>query len=1709
MANGMVQRVVHFRQRGEDGNGIQSITRTYAISTQSATASDTTAPAISGSWSASSPAVTEAYPYLWAREVVTYTNGTSTTKYYCIGARGQNGVDAQDIEWVYIRTKTDVPPVIYSDSSYTDSNSKTYTADDHLPRVNGSGRTDIEINGGSSSYPQCADDPKGVTSEWQYEWEIKREKGTANANGHRSWTAYSGTMTLHNNYAASLLEIDIDNDNDQFGTDSDGKVIDAQSRTTNVTMFYGAERQAFTATPTISLKYEDGTSVPDDVAAATIAVVSGTSNKQYRVTVSVKATGTGSTVFGTSGHSGLYVDISGTCTYGTKSIRFTLEKLMSGAQGVSPTIYQLDLSQKVLTYSRDASNNLVAQSNSVTVGVKRTVGNTTDHLTLAASGLTCTWGYDGTYTTNALSTSNPTITVAAGSVGSHTKVSIQLSTGDKENVTIVKDGTNGANGDTPISCYRWYKEGLTPTKPTGKTDDEPDAVDYLNVPSQAQPTTSWSKTAQNRPADGWHLYMCQSVRHTSASGVITRDAWSDPVRISGATGTPGEDAEEREWIYRKNNNAGYSSTTGTANGTAISGTATVDGSTVYKCYITGDFVPTNWTDNPVGVSADNDIEYASWRDYDKTTKRWGAFHTPIIWSHYGRNGMDGDGVEYVFVRTDKNTPPTWTAEYDSTNNKDSYGVHALSDEHLPQVTVASGTAIMGNTHAYTSGRSGQKAECTDDPQGVSSTWPYEWVLMRTKDSAMADGRRVWDEYGGTMSLWAKYGEDGTSPWVADLDNEMDSISCDDTGYPVTQQTVSTVLSLFYGNTQQTIGNPTVKRNGTAMTLSTASNGVTASWNSSTRTLSVTYATTARITGKDIFTIDVQDSNSTVTRTLTFTVNGVIGDVYNLKPSVSQVNVASGTAKATLSCGYTKNVNGTLTEYDNGAVQIDSKYYIFFRRRLRDTGAWEVSASTGIGVFRRYAVDSNRRLLVETSGYSSSGLDVSTYDAVEFVLGTAVAGDAVTAISAVIDRETVPVVRDGSNGSGADVAVKCVPGSLSVPCTTAGTAIAATSVTPTFTMTIDGSSATITAISAIQRPTGISVSGSGNTRTITVAQGTPASYINQGITFDVTGKVGDDGMSFTRSIAFPMVASQKGDETPVYTIVTDPAAINFRSNAVGNYSPSTVDINVLVKKVTQSGSTDLTPSNNVIDGKYYLYYLDQEAQVWYRATNGNTYHIHEVDAGDALDGLIKSVPYVLSTSSTAHNTDDGITASNTIVRFDVPVICDGRRGSTGATGKMFFPMGEWNSTITYTRTGDLVPLVFFNDGEWNDALECYGNYYYLTADSSRNNTPNDTNSQYWHKADDFGVVITQGLFTEFAKLGKGIFSGDYLFSMNGRIGSVEYNSGTLYGDTPAYIRFLSETKKAERTQSGDFSVNNYYKSTSSVCTLNMSKGETAEVTIKAKASTGTAYVAIFLSTVSNYTTSTTSAQNFYLNGGSSAVKTVDFPTTEKTVIIKFTAPSAGTYQFRARNASSGTLAYEVNPYDAFEPNWWVDLLTGKMSAARGNFVVNVNGDVIVRGAMLSHKTYTWRLPSYSGSTATVLTWDETNNPYSPGVTPTMLADTFILIGDKSNGQFTVMLPQPQDCPGMHLRFVRGWNQSQSNIIIQVIGDLMSVDDYTVGGYGLVENVNGIMDPRGTDGGSLDQQYPYDGGTLELTSGQGRVVGSTDEYWQWIVTYNSEW
>ena len=435
---------------GEHGDGIVSITRTYNISKNATSTNETTAPTDCkhNTWQANSPAVTDEYPCLWCKEVVDYKYKADTTKYYFMGKKGDNGIDAQDCEWVYIRTKTNVAPVISDDSTYTDHNGNNYTKDDHLPKVvagTGGSLADIESDnsGVSTKKYECTDDPKGVDDTYKYEWEIKRTKGRNNDYGSRSWQPYSGTMTLHNNLAESVFQIDLDNEEDQFGTDSDSKVLVQQKRSTGVQLYYGTEAQQLNANNatvkgiTAVLKYsDDDTDVPTTVAEVTKAMRSTTDYTQGIVEVTVKT--------GTFAKTGMYALVTATCARGSKTARFTLTKLMSGAKGENPVIYQLAPTQKSFSFSRAADNSLTPDSRSSQINVAKTEGNTTTVISTAQTGITYKWGWDTDSTAQASGLAVGTsISVSKTDAASHSSVWVELSTGDRETLPIVKDGTHG------------------------------------------------------------------------------------------------------------------------------------------------------------------------------------------------------------------------------------------------------------------------------------------------------------------------------------------------------------------------------------------------------------------------------------------------------------------------------------------------------------------------------------------------------------------------------------------------------------------------------------------------------------------------------------------------------------------------------------------------------------------------------------------------------------------------------------------------------------------------------------------------------------------------------------------------------------------------------------------------------------------------------------------------------------------------------------------------------------------------------------------------------------------------------------------------------------------------------------------------------------------------------------------------------------------
>lgn len=246
-------------------------------------------------------------------------------------------------------------------------------------------------------------------------------------------------------------------------------------------------------------------------------------------------------------------------------------------------------------------------------------------------------------------------------------------------------GYNGSNGQTPIVTITfniYIASNSQPTAPKGGT--------YDNKTQTFTPPTGWSIT----PPSGGIIWMSTATFLTDGT---QKTAWSTPFQVTGENGKDGVDGTNIEFIYQLNKDINPNIATPTGEDS--------DG-----------FVPDGWTDHPQGISEANKVEYVSNRQ--KKGGHWSAFSKPAIWSKWGTNGKDGDGVEYIFKLTttaDAPTVPTGTN----------------TDDSVPD-------------------------GWTDDPTGTSESNPYEWVCSRKYDGET----KTWGAYKGSSadptkaSLWS-------------------------------------------------------------------------------------------------------------------------------------------------------------------------------------------------------------------------------------------------------------------------------------------------------------------------------------------------------------------------------------------------------------------------------------------------------------------------------------------------------------------------------------------------------------------------------------------------------------------------------------------------------------------------------------------------------------------------------------------------------------------------------------------------------------------------------------------------------------------------------------------------------------------------------------------------------------------------------------------
>lgn len=365
----------------------------------------------------------------------------------------------------------------------------------------------------------------------------------------------------------------------------------------------------------------------------------------------------------------------------------------------------------------------------VPLGVYRGVWNkdyiyyTSDEVAYTSNGATCTYRYIHPTPTKGNLPTNSTYwaIVAQGADGISGNNGDWVSFVFKESDTKPTTPTSTAPipdgwSDTPSATGKWWMSKATINGVTGKagTWSEPvqttaeDGVDGAYTDFKYAKNTSSTSfpaiTVTERNPSGWSDepptlatgdYLWMSQAEINADGTLKTN-WSTPVRISGEKGNSGNNGSVFYFIYTL------------ASTTPSTPTFTTPFALVGQ---------TAWTIKPP-TPTDTLYLYMSQAIYNPNTGRFGSWTAPIrISGKDGAKGADGTDIEFIYLRNTGSTPSKPTS--------------VNTDDYVP-------------------------TGWTDNPQGITETYKYEWVCVRTKPS----GTDTWSAF-STPVIWAKWGDKGT------------------------------------------------------------------------------------------------------------------------------------------------------------------------------------------------------------------------------------------------------------------------------------------------------------------------------------------------------------------------------------------------------------------------------------------------------------------------------------------------------------------------------------------------------------------------------------------------------------------------------------------------------------------------------------------------------------------------------------------------------------------------------------------------------------------------------------------------------------------------------------------------------------------------------------------------------------------------------------
>lgn len=382
-----------------------------------------------------------------------------------------------------------------------------------------------------------------------------------------------------------------------------------------------------------------------------------------------------------------------------------------------------------------------------------------------------------------------------------------------------------------------------------------------------------------------------------------------------------------------------------------------------------------WSDNPEGVDAVNKYEYVSQRDitYDASNNPvYGSFSTPVIWSKFGENGRDGDGLEYVFFAVTDAQHRLIQSNNSGKLTVINLAVYHTQDEARPYCK------YKNALNAWVE----PGLQATDNNPGVTDARPFVYASKRKYHDDGTGGE--WGDFQDAV-LWA-----GIDPRVT----KACSLSVENQNHPTMINNVDRVENASLKTTFNLGFLAMYDNSGTLRTIdNVAINGIDfVSFNNTnlTKTLSNNYVTlplsTGTVTIRPAYAYISEHIYYSVSLSVTFTDPAILDDTLVLTITASNADGYSGSETITISPVFAEKIVTVLdtmpaaikkggedaTDYSPNQVMISG---------YMGTNSLDAQRNMVLG----YSLDGGAQKLVYLKNYiaTPSGNDRSTFNFTEY------------------------------------------------------------------------------------------------------------------------------------------------------------------------------------------------------------------------------------------------------------------------------------------------------------------------------------------------------------------------------------------------------------------------------------------------------------------------------------------------------------------------------------------------------------------------------------------------------------------------------------------------------------------------------------------------------------------------------------------------------